>query len=383
MRRDRRQRRVLSSVSALLLTLALPGGFAACGGSPPVSERSIARPLAEQIPQIPDLDQLDPAFANSVRSSLAAALVEPASGTAVGALGRLYEAHRYVDQARRCYEIASRLEPEAADWPYHLGVLSAGGGGHEEAARHFERVLELRPSFWAARVRLGNALLAANDLAAAEQAFRRARSAAPATPWGELGLGRTARRRGDFAVAAAHLRTALALDPNHREVRYLLAMTERQLGNQARADDLFRGLSDLEATELPDPLMEAVRVLQRDAQTLIRTANRLVSEGDHVRAEQLYREVLRLDPDSRDAHLNLGVLHGLADRNREAAASLERAVEIDPERADAHALLTIAYIKTGRVEEGLAHLERALEIDPDHPRALEILRSLGGRVPSD
>ena len=125
-------------------------------------------------------------------------------------------------------------------------------------------------------------------------------------------------------------------------------------------------------------MMQAVLVLVRDTQTMIRTANERLADGDHQAAERLYREVLRLDPDSYDAHLNLGVLYGLADRNREAAEALERAAEIDPGRADAYALLTIAYIKTGRAEEGLRQLEQALRIDPDHARAQEILHSLSG-----
>ncbi len=330
------------------------------------------------IPRIPNLSELDPGFATAVRDAVAAVERDPSSGRAVGGLGRLYQAHRYVDQARRCYERAAELDPGIAEWPYYLGFLAAGRGAHIEAARRFERALELRPSYWAARVRLGNALLATGDLDGAGEAFQAARSAAPAAPWGELGMGKTARRRGRFEEAAEHLRSALAVDPEHRETRYLLAMTERQLGNPARAEELLRGLEEAEAPSLDDPMLEAVQVLVRDTRTMIRTANRRLEEGDRASAERLYREVLRLDPDSYDAHLNLGVLHGLADRNREAAAALERAIDIDPNRADAYALLTIAYIRTGRAEEGLRQLEKALEIDPDHPRAREIFHSLGG-----
>ena len=328
------------------------------------------------IPRIPDLSELDPGFATAVLDALAVVDRDPSNGAAVGALGRLYQAHRYVDQARRCYERAEELDPSSPDWPYYLGFLAEGRGAHEDAVRHFERALGLHPAYWAARVRLGNALLAAGDADAAEEAFRAVRAAAPGAPWGELGLGKAARRRGRPETAAEHLRTALALDPAHRETRYLLAMTERQLGNVERADDLLANLEDTEVPSLDDPLLEAVFELVRDTQTMIRTANQRLAEGDHLAAERLYRAVLRLDPDSYDAHLNLGVLHGLADRNQEAAAALERAIEIDSKRADAYALLTIAYIRTGRAEEGLRQLEKALEIDPDHPRAREILQNL-------
>ena len=371
-----------TSWSASAVVVALVTLLSGCAGSPSdaPAERSISR-AADPIPRIPDLSELDPGFAAAVRDALAVVDRDPSNGAAVGALGRLYQAHRYVDQARRCYERAEELDPLRPDWPYYLGFLAAGRGAHDEAARRFERALELRPSYWAAWVRLGNALLAAGDLDGAEAAFRAARAAAPGAPWGELGLGKAARRRGEAETAAEHLRAALALDPAHRETRYLLAMTERQLGKAKRAGELLAGLEDAEVSSLDDPMLEAVFELVRDAQTMIRTANRLLAAGDHREAERLYREVLWLAPDSYDAHLNLGVLHGLADRNREAAEALERAVEIDPNRADAYALLTIAYVKTGRAEEGLRRLEKALEIDPEHPRAREILRGIGADVP--
>ena len=88
-------------------------------------------------------------------------------------------------------------------------------------------------------------------------------------------------------------------------------MTERRLGNGGRADELLRGLSEAEVSSLDDPMLQAVFGLVRDTQTMIRTANQRLAERDYRSAERLYREVLRLDPDSYDAHLNLGVLYGL------------------------------------------------------------------------
>ena len=365
---------------AWAVAIVFLGFVLGCADSGPDLPDEPAPTAAAEVPRIPNLSELDPGFATAVRDALAVVDQDPSSGAAVGALGRLYQAHRYVDQARRCYERAEELDPSRPDWPYYLGFLAAGRGAHDEAARLFERTLELRPSYWAARVRLGNALLAAGDADGAEEAFRAVRAASPGTPWSELGLGKTARRQGRPETAVQHLRTALALDPAHRETRYLLAMTERQLGNTERAENLLAGLVDAEVSNLDDPMLEAVFELVRDTQTMIRTANQRLAEGNHLAAERLYREVLRLDPESYDAHLNLSVLHGLADRNQEAAAALERAIEIDPDRADAYALLTIAYIKTGRAERGLQQLEKALELDPDHPRAREILRSLGGSL---
>ena len=209
-RRDCCGRRMRAGRPASALLVALTGVLSGCGEPGPDALREPPSSLAaNEIPRIPNLSELDPGFVTAVSDAMAAVDRDPSSGAAVGALGRLYQAHRYVDHARRCYERAQELDPAAVDWPYYLGFLAAGRGGHREAAGHFERALELGPSYWPARVRLGNALLAAGDFGGAEQAFRTARSAAPRAPWGELGLGKTARRRGRFETAAEHLRAAL------------------------------------------------------------------------------------------------------------------------------------------------------------------------------
>ena len=190
------------AVAAAVLAL-LPG----CAASPSESGVEPGPVATVEIPRLSNLSELDPGFAAAVRDALAAVDGDPSNGAAVGALGRLYQAHRYVDQARRCYELAQQLDPSSPDWPYYLGFLAAARGAPEEAARSFERALELRPSYWAARVRLGNALLAAGDAHGAEAAFRAARAAAPGTPWGELGLGKSRpapRPARDRGRASAH-----------------------------------------------------------------------------------------------------------------------------------------------------------------------------------
>src|SRR5260370_15245127 len=55
-----------------------------------------------------------------------------------------------------------------------------------------------------------------------------------------------------------------------------------------------------------------------------------------------------------------------ADKNEmlKAFAKLEEAVRIDPEYRDAHTNLGVAYARTGHVEEAMQHFRRALEIGP-------------------
>ena len=174
-----------------------------------------------------------------------------------------------------------------------------------------------------------------------------------------------------------HLRKALDLDPENRETLYLLAMSNVELGQEEKASQLLRGLESKEVSALADPMLERALRQTRDLQAQIAVANGLLAEKRYEAAEMIYRRVLASDPESFEAHLDLGVLLGLTGRNEEAERVLSRAVALEPERADGHTMLAIAYLKTQRPELAFEALQTALELDPDHARAREILTSLG------
>lgn len=86
--------------------------------------------------------------------------------------------------------------------------------------------------------------------------------------------------------------------------------------------------------------------------------------GDLVRAEQLYRQGLDLDPDRADALLLLGVLCEQSSRPAEAIQYLHRALDIGGDNADAHASLGRAYAKVKDFQRAIGHLQRASEMNP-------------------
>src|SRR5260370_36517108 len=71
-------------------------------------------------------------------------------------------------------------------------------------------------------------------------------------------------------------------------------------------------------------------------------------------------------PVKREAFRCVAEAQRYADRNEtsKAFAKLEEAVRIDPEYRDAHTNLGVAYARTGHVEEAMQHFRRALEIGP-------------------
>ena len=86
-------------------------------------DRSAAHDAAA-VPRVGQLEGLDPAVAAAIRDAVAAVEREPANGARWGELGIVYNAHRYLALADRCYARAGELDTRAPDWPHLRGVLA-------------------------------------------------------------------------------------------------------------------------------------------------------------------------------------------------------------------------------------------------------------------
>ena len=83
----------------------------------------------------------------------------------------------------------------------------------------------------------------------------------------------------------------------------------------------------------------------------------------------LFSHITALNPEARDAHLNLGNALLEADRTEEGLAASRIAVEQRPDSADAYSNLGLALSNLERFEEADESLRRALELNPRHKSA--------------
>jgi tetratricopeptide (TPR) repeat protein len=102
--------------------------------------------------------------------------------------------------------------------------------------------------------------------------------------------------------------------------------------------------------------METRQILDR--------ARALHVQGKHAESEELYRQVLGLNPEAVLALEGLGVLMFQEGRTAEAAALFERGVAVKPGSARMHANLAEAQRVLGRPENALEHLRKAEELNP-------------------
>jgi tetratricopeptide (TPR) repeat protein len=109
---------------------------------------------------------------------------------------------------------------------------------------------------------------------------------------------------------------------------------------------------------------------------LFSVANKAKILGDFAKAENIYQEILRIDPNNANAHYWLGnMLYTIVPRNDDSEKSLRKAIALNPKDASAYNLLGLIFFRTNRLEEALFSFKKAYDLEPQKPTTLLSLAS--------
>jgi tetratricopeptide (TPR) repeat protein len=263
---------------------------------------------------------------------------------------------------------------------HHLAV-----GQFVEALSSLDIMLDGDPENLAALSLKGNVYIAMGDLDRAEATFQRCLELDPANSDVVAGLCRVEAMRGryerviELAQVGRESRSPFGVF-DAIEVHALVT-----LGREEEADTLIASA----LAEKPD-----------DADILSVYAERLIKRGEEAEAEaalsravanspfhkrarhqlgellarsgrpedaiEVYRQMLRIQPDDADAYFAIGSI--VLDSDPGAALPyLEEACRLAPSRVFFLTSLGIAYLKDGRMAEAEAALRRAIDLSPDDP----------------
>lgn len=120
-----------------------------------------------------------------------------------------------------------------------------------------------------------------------------------------------------------------------------------------------------------------------DVHQLLKQGESLFAEGDLEGAFDAWKSVVETDPNSAEAHNNLGVLHFDRQNLSEAAHHFKTAVEIDPDNQDAVYNYTGVLIAMGRFMEMKSICLTYLQRHPGDSEISEILEKLTYHVQSE
>jgi Flp pilus assembly protein TadD len=163
-------------------------------------------------------------------------------------------------------------------------------------------------------------------------------------------------RRGELQDAAAAYRAYLTRHPEAIAARRGLANVLELKGDMAGALGEIGRAIDAQ----PD-----------DVSLLCGRAAVQMALQRYDQAEADLRRAMKLDAESAEVHLNLGMLFCKRARWREAIEPLQRAAELDPSNSQGHYYLGEAYNQTDQLKLALASYEEAAKLQPANYRALK------------
>lgn len=340
---------------------------------------------------------LDPDVVALARTQSASARLHPEDPGLRANLALVYEANELWEEGARAWADALALDPEQPVWRYHRSICLQQHGEGAAALVELRQVAAHSPDFPAARHRLGEMLLDADDLDGAQIEFEASIRLVDYAPDCYIGLAEVMLRKEQHARAAELCTRALALDPGSRRAHYDLGLAYRGLGRLEEAEvELNRGLnagkrflSDPLTTQLESyregysirfaeaarfmkegnaqaaiPILESLlRKHPNDVNVLDNLASSYIDVGRAQAARPLLLKAKELDPGQFATFLNLARAELALQNLPEASVNAEKAVELAPKLGAAYSMRASVALAAGRSEDAYRDLKSAVEFD--------------------
>jgi tetratricopeptide (TPR) repeat protein len=267
----------------------------------------------------------------------------------------------------------------------NFGVWLAGQGRMEDAIRHYNEALRIKPDDGEARYNLANMLVRQANYREAIAQYREVLRSDPGHLMARNNLALCLVQTGDRRAAIEQFEEVLRLNPGFEAAKQNLAMLlaaeekakrpagglpapgpadgvaleeNMRLGQEAvMQGDLDSAIAHFRGAVRSNPDLPAARIGLGLA---------LAYKGDIDGAIQQFRAAIKLDPNNADVQNSLGVALMQKVQLDEAQTHLQRAIKINPRLAKAHNSLGVLLARTGKPDEAVEQFREALRIDPSN-----------------
>jgi len=324
-------------------------------------------------------------------------------------LGLAFLGQNKADLAAEAFSNAVKINPNYVEAHIKLGLTQAYIGDFDGALASFTAILERYPDFPDIYYALGIVQASSGLLPEAKASFKKAVEINPAYKDAKIKLGILHCSLGEYETAAACLREAGGIDPDDANLRLAIAAVDSIMARPAdvksmpdELNRLFGGgkpidqavqqfnahlkiKPDLSAvlaiikefsredTALCEMLVPVVHDYVRDQPNYPDTHNTLGSIylklNKLLRAEECFREAVRINPDYLKARVNLfNTLH-LMGHAEEACRQGEYIIGTNVDYPDVYCNMGDVLLELCRHDEAFGHLEKAIQMRPHYGKA--------------
>jgi tetratricopeptide (TPR) repeat protein len=342
-----------------------------------------ATPATEVSANLPPLDALAPTESNRLieecrRVSEHLVRTFPNSVDAMEMQARFEFELGKVDAAGDLWRQILERNPRSVYALRGLGDIATQEGHFGLAVQQFRKTVLVDPGNLSHQLRLGVALLAAQELEEAKSTLEAVVARGPKYVEAQRELGTVLLQLQDFEGARNQFEAALAVDPNHAKTHYGLATAYSRLGNREKAlhhqsehqrlnldvkADLRsgrRGYDDFAA------LQETIARLYTDM------ARVYLSAGDTRSAEFLLRRVTRIQPSDIDSRQAMAFLANTQGKTRDAIRWLRNLAELRPDEFAFPQEIVSLYLQLNQPGDAARALTEFVDSHPNHTEAIKV-----------
>jgi HemY protein len=401
--------------------------------------------VRSELPPVPDIADKPQKLADLLRDALKSTERRENLLEGVAELGRLYQANGFQPEAEACWRILISEQPGEARWYYYLADVHRTMGDYEELRHLLRATTRNAPDYAPAWLRLATLEFKTAHFEEAAKDYERMLQLVPGDPYAKLGMARIAMQRGDDAQVRRLLEEIIADTPQFPSSHNLYAEILAAEGNEKEAArHRMLGREAGRFQEPGDPWLDELEAWCFDPKRLFGLGSLATQTNQTDRAKNLLERALHLAPNDVDGHHLLAELYlkigepalarntcrrgiekargsnppailflDLADahlaldepeealratrlglehhpdsfelynasgtilteigRIDEAIVAYRKAVERNPNDPDSNFNLGYSLLSTGKEEEGFRYIRNSLEINPSFHKALTVL----------
>jgi tetratricopeptide (TPR) repeat protein len=284
-----------------------------------------------------------------------AARLAPSNARMHRLLGDLYRLTGKTDQAIAELQTTVKLDPNDAPAYEMLSTLQTGAdaqAARQTAAALREKAISSSSDALSARLALGDALLALNELDKALAEFQAAQKIAPNDARVQRGLASVYFWKKDFTAAERAAQAAAQIAPRDASTHLMLGLLYSEQNKIPAALDALKQAAKLDAC-----LADAHLIL----------GGLYYAQNDYANALNEYQTAATIDPQNADAWYIVGAIQYQDKKWADAARALETAIKLQPKHARAWSALGAVYNADKKYPQAVTARERLVELEPNEP----------------
>ena len=297
-------------------------------------------------------------------------------------LAAAYHRNQQLDEADIGFQKAVKGAGEDAPvaWYLALGQIETERGNLEQARRYYIVAVQLHPETTAAYNNLGHILLKLNRNDEADAVFREALTQDGTLASAAFGRGEVSTRRGQFAAAQRFYERAIRHAQDEPTFHKSLADVLRNMGHNGEAEvaetryrrtlaERYRRqahwfLEKRQPQRALTPLQKAIETDETFIPALKDYAYVQMKLGELTEAKRSYQQVLKIEPNSRQALLHLGMIDAKLGNPAAAVSHYLALIRHEPNFMDTYVQLANFHEKSGDLPAAAEALTLGIQHEP-------------------